>query len=124
MTGEKWCEVYNSEHDYWERKSQKYTNHQKNKENIIDIVLLKSGVNEFKNNNSFCEVEEWKEYSDGRIIKKKLSDNGNGRRVKSETGQKLHKERLKKLQRANVMNMQGVPEELLLDDEGHRMKCL
>jgi hypothetical protein len=58
---------------------------------------LKSGFNEFKNNKNFRDMEEWREYSDGCIIKKKLNDNGYGRRIVAETGQKLHKELLKNL---------------------------
>lgn len=67
--------------------------------NVIDTVLLKEGVNEFRNNKNFSDVEEWREYSDGRIIKKKLHDNGHGVKIRAETGQKLHKDRLKLLHR-------------------------
>ena len=105
--GEKWCEVYNIQYDYWERKATKYTNHVKNSANIIDVVLLKSGLNEFRNNKNFSDVEEWKEYSDGTIIKKKINDNGYGRRIRAETGQKLHRERLKNLKRAMMKNENG-----------------
>ena len=54
--------------------------------NVIDVVLLKSGVNEMRNNKNFFDVEEWSEFSDGRIIKKNYQDNGMGTRVRAEAG--------------------------------------
>ena len=68
---------------------------------------MKSGFNEFKNNKNFRDIEEWREYSDGCIIKKKLNDNGYGRRIVAETGQKLHKELLKNLQKYRKFNVKG-----------------
>ena len=49
-------------------------------------MVLKSGINEFKNNKNLTDIEEWKEYSNGLIIKKKLNDNGYGRKITSEQG--------------------------------------
>jgi hypothetical protein len=88
------------------------------------VVLLKSGYNEFRNNKDFNDVEEWKEYSDGLIIKKKINDNGHGKRIRAETGQKLHKEKLKGLRRVITKGPQGQIEEELVDEEGHRLRCL
>lgn len=51
--GEKWCEIYQPEGDYWEKKNHKYTNHTKNMANVIDVVIIKSGINEFRNNKGF-----------------------------------------------------------------------
>lgn len=90
-TCEKWCEVLNIHADYWERKAERYTNYLKNQANIIDVVVLKSGYEEFKNNRNLADYEEWREYSDGRVIRKKVHDNGLGIRVKTEFGQKMHK---------------------------------
>ena len=96
----------------------------KNSANIIDVVLLKSGINEFRNNKNFSDVEEWKEYSDGMIIKKKINDNGYGRRIRAETGQKLHREKLKHIRRVSAKGDNGHTEEILLDEEGYRLKSL
>ena len=66
------------------------------------MVILKSGFNEFSNNKNFSDIEEWKEYSSGLIIKKKINDNGYGKRIRAETGQKLHKERLSGIRRVQI----------------------
>lgn len=113
------------EQDYWERKAQKYTNHSKNSANIIDVVLLKSGMNEFKNNRGYADIEEWKEFSDGRIIKKKLNDNGQGKKILAETGQKLHKEKMKYLKRQKGKKIEGgIGEDFLMDEDGMQLKSL
>jgi hypothetical protein len=124
ITGEKWWEVLNLQEDYWERKSEKYTNHCGNQANIIDLVVLRSGVNEYRNNRNFYDVEEWREYSDGRLIKKKFNDNGYGRRILAETGKKLHKEKFKSLRRVNIKQSDGDIEEALFDEDGVRLRNL
>mmetsp|Transcript_15902 Transcript_15902/g.24515 ORF Transcript_15902/g.24515 Transcript_15902/m.24515 type:complete len:113 (+) Transcript_15902:2739-3077(+) len=93
-----------------------------NAANVIDVVLLKSGINEFKNNKGFSDLEEWREYSDGRVVKKKFNDNGYGRRIIGESGQKLHAEKLKKLKR--VHGASGSIEEILVDEDGQKLRSL
>jgi hypothetical protein len=67
-------------------------------------VVIKSGSSEFKNNRNVIDIEEWKEYSDGRIIKKKLNEDGHGKKIRAEKGQKLHKDKLKLLKKGFTKN--------------------
>ena len=79
-------------------------------------------MNEFKNNRLFYDIEEWKEFSDGKIIKKKLSDNGYGKKVRAETGKKLHKDKMKNLKRDT--SNKAYMGEYFLNEEGLKLKSL
>ena len=67
IKGEKWCEIYYKDNDYWERKAESYVNYLGKQE------VIKSGSLLFKNNRNVVDIEEWKEYSDGKLIKNKLN---------------------------------------------------
>lgn len=125
-TCEKWCEVLNVHADYWERKAERYTNHIKNQANIIDVVVLKSGYQEFKNNRNLVDMEEWREYSDGRVVRKKLHDNGYGVRVKTESGQKMHKQQFEKVIKSMSQEKPSgnVLEHFLTDEDGSQLQSL
>ena len=69
-------------------------------------------------------MEEWREYSDGRVVKKKMNDNGFGRKIMGETGKKLHVEKMKKLRRVQGVGPSGSVEEILVDEEGEKLKNL
>jgi hypothetical protein len=79
-------------------------------------------MNEFKNNRKFYDVEEWKEYSDGKIIKKRLNDNGYGKTVRAETGKKLHPDKMKNLRRE--VGHKAHLGEYYLNEEGLKLKSL
>lgn len=75
IQGERWVELYKEEDDYWERKSEKYTEHQVRK--AVDSVdpktdpdtdetkLVRSGYSEFRNNRQYLYAEKWDEFIDG-----------------------------------------------------------
>lgn len=125
-TCEKWCEVLNIHADYWERKAERYTNFIKNQANIIDVVVLKSGYQEFKNNRSLTDLEEWREYSDGRVIRKKVHDNGQGIRVKTEYGQKMHKQQYDKIMKSMSQDKPSgnILDNFLTDEDGSQLLSL
>ena len=81
------------EDEYWERKSERYTQYKKNTitsletaiEDVLDApTLLRSGVSDFKNNRNYLYAEQWEEYTDGTLLKKIVHDNGYGEKVMEE----------------------------------------
>ena len=64
-SGERWVEILNKKDNYWERKSDFYIELTKNKQNLIDLVLVGEGRQELKNNKGFEECQVWRQYSDG-----------------------------------------------------------
>ena len=75
---EKWHEL--SENGYWEKRSNKTFAYQNGSE------VVQKGFNEYKNNLNFFEAEQWQEMKDGRILKKRLHDDGFGKKTLSEYG--------------------------------------
>ena len=65
-------ELYKEDDDYWERKSETYTEYQVRKplediEVAIDTVLeqpnlIRSGLTEFRNNRNYLYAEKWDEF--------------------------------------------------------------
>ena len=98
--GETWEEFYNETDDYWERRSEKYTEHPKPivskiDDGAFDIILRaptmkRSGISEFKNNRHYSKVEQWEEYADGTLLKKTIMDDGYGKKTMVEQGLKLN----------------------------------
>lgn len=72
LQGERWMELFKDEEDYWERKSEKYTEYQVRKpfedpEAALDSVLeapnlIRSGLSEFRNNRNYLYAEKWEEF--------------------------------------------------------------
>ena len=56
--------------------------------------MIRSGVNEFKNNIKYLRVEEWEEYSDGRLIKKISLDDSYGKKSHEKRETKLNLEKV------------------------------
>ena len=88
--------------------------------------MLKSGYQEFKNNRNLVDMEEWREYSDGRVVRKKLHDNGYGVRVKTECGQKMHKQQFEKIIKSMSQEKPSgnVLENFLTDEDGSQLQSL
>lgn len=99
LQGERWMELLKDEEDYWERKSEKYTEYLVRKpiedvEVALDTVLdapnlIRSGLSEFRNNRNYLYAEKWDEYQDGTQQKKIILDDGFGKRTLKEIGKKL-----------------------------------
>lgn len=99
LQGERWMELLKSEEDYWERKSEKYTEFQirkplENLETVLETVLeqsnlIRSGLSEFQNNRNYLYVEKWDEFQDGTQHKKIILDDGYGKRTLKELGKRL-----------------------------------
>lgn len=77
------------EDDYWERKSEKYTEYPKPLIKDVDRAfeelqleprMFRSGVTDFKNNRNFLRVEQWEEYDDGSLVKKIVQDDSYGKK--------------------------------------------
>ena len=65
-TGENWKELFKEEDDYWERKAYRFTEYPKpiikDYVKVLDAILdapklIRSGINEFKNNRNYLDVE-------------------------------------------------------------------
>lgn len=91
--GERWTEIYKEEDDYWERKSERYTEYNKKYvediDNALDIIetgprLIRSGISEFKNNRNYIKAEHWEEFTDGTLKKKIIRDDGYGKKEMEE----------------------------------------
>lgn len=107
VTGWKWSEKYKEEDDYWEKKTERYSEYPRpiadEIEQALEIViesprLLRSGLSDFKNNRNYLYAEQWEEYTDGTILKKIVHDNGYGKKVMEEQGKKLNLEQLQGVQ--------------------------
>ena len=102
LQGERWMELFKEDDDYWERKSETYTEYQVRKplediEIAIDTVLdqpnlIRSGLTEFRNNRNYLYAEKWDEFQDGAQHKKIILDDGYGKRTLKELGKKLKPE--------------------------------
>lgn len=98
IKGERWAELFKEEDDYWERKSEKYTEYMVHKlSHQIDPSadpeqpnLIRSGFSEFRNNRQYLYAEKWDEFIDGTQHKKIILDDGYGRRALKEIGKKLN----------------------------------
>lgn len=107
LQGERWMELFKDEEDYWERKSEKYTEYQVRKpfedpEAALDSVLeapnlIRSGLSEFRNNRNYLYAEKWEEFQDGTQQKKIILDDGFGTRTLKELGKQLKPEVLGKV---------------------------
>ena len=72
LQGERWMELFKEEDDYWERKSEKFTEYQVRKpladlETALETVLeqpnlIRSGLSEFRNNRNYLSAEKWDEF--------------------------------------------------------------
>lgn len=99
LQGERWTELLHAAEDYWERKSEKYTEYQVRKsedgsaalETVADQpMLIRSGLSEYRNNRNYLYAEKWDEYLDGAQHKKIILDDGFGKRTLKELGRKLN----------------------------------
>lgn len=106
MTGEKWSEMFKEDDDYWEKKSEKYTEYPrrvvKDIEEVFELVvenpsLVRSGITTFLNNRNFLYAEQWEEYQDGTLLKKIVHDNGYGKKILEEQCKKLNLDKLEGL---------------------------
>mmetsp|Transcript_19352 Transcript_19352/g.29662 ORF Transcript_19352/g.29662 Transcript_19352/m.29662 type:complete len:266 (-) Transcript_19352:504-1301(-) len=111
VVGDRWTELIKESEDYWERKSERYTEYAKkvvdDLDDAIDTVLnqprlIRSGISEFKNNRNYLRSEQWEEYMDGKLLKNVVHDNGYGRKVMEQQGRKLNLEKIE-----NVKLVQG-----------------
>ena len=114
-TGERWRELVNQGDGYWERKSEKYTEYAKkmvdNIEEAIDTVLeaprmLRSGLNDYRNNRNYLWAEQWEEYIDGTLLTKTVLDDGFGCKTLEEKGKKLNLDKMEDVQ--VVVNDKGI----------------
>ena len=55
---------------------------------------MRSGIVEFRNNRNFLNAEYWEEFYDGTLMKKIVSDNGYGKKVMKQVGQRLDIDKL------------------------------
>lgn len=102
IKGERWMETFKEYEDYWERKSETYTEYKireqlKCIENALETVLeqpnlIRSGFSEYRNNRNYHYGEKWDEYQDGTQHKKIILDDGFGKRTLKELGKKLNDE--------------------------------
>ena len=90
--------MYKQDDDYWERKSERYTEYAKKYINDINTALdmidhgpriIRSGISDFKNNRNYLKAEHWEEYIDGTLNKKIVRDNGYGKKEMDDAEQKL-----------------------------------
>lgn len=89
--GEKWEELFKQDDDYWQRTTEKYEEHARAIEvqTTNEPQLMRSGINEFRNNRNFLSAEHYEEYYDGSLIKKIVNDNGYGLKKMIQSGQRL-----------------------------------
>ena len=103
--GEKWTERLKEEDDYWERRSEKYTEYPKyvveNVQTALNEIaeaegsrMTRSGVQDFRNNKNFMVVEAWEEYDDGTLIRKIIHDDSYGKKILEKKCIKLDLSRL------------------------------
>lgn len=87
------------EDDYWERKTERFTEYPKqfvkDIDTAIDSILdapkiIRSGISDFKNNRNYFYAEQWEEFHDGTLKKKIVKDNGLGEKELEEFNQKLN----------------------------------
>ena len=118
--GERWTEMYKQDDDYWERKSERYTEYAKKYINDINTALdmidhgpriIRSGISDFKNNRNYLKAEHWEEYVDGTLKKKIVRDDG--------CGKKEMEEQIRKLDLESINDIQ-----LVTDEEGFYMHFL
>lgn len=89
--------MFKDSDDYWERTSKKYEEYTKKpttldadgKETEQAPQLMRSGIEEFRNNRNYLSAEYWEEFYDGTLMKKIVNDNGYGTKVMKQIGQRL-----------------------------------
>lgn len=107
--GEKWTEMLKEEDDYWERRSEKYNDFPKpivnDIQNAFDELigeggplLVRSGVQEFRNNRQFMVVEHFEEFIDGTLIKKIVEDDSYGKKILEKRGMKLNLDKIENIE--------------------------
>jgi len=73
------------EDDYWEKKSEKYTEYNLQKVNhTVDPdlpTIIRSGFSEFRNNRQYLYADKWEEFVDGSLRQKIIIDDGHGKRT-------------------------------------------
>ena len=130
IIGERWTEMIKESDNYWERRSERYTEYAKklvdDLDQAIDTVLeaprlIRSGISEFKNNRNFLKAEQWEEYVDGTLMKNIVHDNGFGKKTMEQQGRKLNIDKLEKVRL--VQNPEGYFKEFV-DGEGNKFKSL
>ena len=102
IQGERWTELLKEEDDYWERRSERYTEYPRQLtdiDNAIDNILdapkiIRSGISDFKNNRNFFEAEQWEEYHDGTLKKNIVRDDGHGKKELEEFCEKLNMDKM------------------------------
>lgn len=128
--GERWTELYKEDDDYWERKSERYTEYAKKYINDIDNALemidhgpriIRSGISDFKNNRNYLKAEHWEEYVDGLLKKKIVRDDGYGKKEMEEQFRKLDLEKITDIQL--VTDEQGYYMHFV-DEEGNKFNSL
>ena len=86
------------EDDYWEKKSEKYTEYNLQKvSHTVDPridpdlpTIIRCGFSEFRNNRQYLYADKWEEFVDGSLHQKIIIDDGHGKRTLQEIAKKLN----------------------------------